>query len=624
MRFLNPGGLWLLLSVPILIIIYLIKSQHEERMLSSTYIWKLSEKFMKKRLPMQKLKKIVLFVLQLLMLIVLAFMAARPAIVNGSSKDYIVIIDSSASMAVVDENGQSRFEKAIEQVQELTEEINKGHRITVIEAADNAYYLVQHADAVSEVKIALERAACDMGSCDVQKALSLAELMAEESNDPEIIFYTDDHLAFSDDIQIVDLNEDEWNVAVENVNAVKKKSGYVFTADITSFVRDAEVTVGLKVDGKIEAARIIECPADEAVSVTLQSAVTYYDTAEVYIEEDDGLEDDNSYSICRKRTGTYSVLLVSRSPLYIQSALEAMGNLELTQVTSLTNVELSGYDLYVFDRVYPKVYPEDGSVILFGIKSFPEGVAAGEKYDIEAELKKIQTKKSRFYNNITLDDTVVSEYTELVASTEWETLFVCGDVPVVVTKDMDNGMQRTVIGFDVHDSNLPMQADFVALMKNIVDYSVPALVKDTDYTMGETVKVTALEGAQSLYVQLPDGSIEELSSEKQYVNFIPSSVGVYTAVMTTEGGGQYADFFVHLPEGEMIQQEMELKLSLSDDGEDSLSASEEDESAVITAAESSQTLNDGDSALSEIWFYLAIALLVLLLIEWGCYYSEQL
>ncbi|MBQ8912233.1 MAG: BatA domain-containing protein, partial [Clostridia bacterium] len=51
MRFLNPAGLWLLLGIPVLIIIYLIKSQHEQRAVSSTYIWKLSERFAQKRLP---------------------------------------------------------------------------------------------------------------------------------------------------------------------------------------------------------------------------------------------------------------------------------------------------------------------------------------------------------------------------------------------------------------------------------------------------------------------------------------------------------------------------------------------------------------------------------------------
>ena len=53
MSFMNPSGLWLLLGIPVLIILYLIKAQHEDRPVSSTYIWKLSSRFMKKRLPIQ-------------------------------------------------------------------------------------------------------------------------------------------------------------------------------------------------------------------------------------------------------------------------------------------------------------------------------------------------------------------------------------------------------------------------------------------------------------------------------------------------------------------------------------------------------------------------------------------
>ena len=63
MSFLNPSGLWLLLGIPVLIVIYLIKAQHEDRPVSSTYIWKLSSKFMKKRLPMQRIRKILMFLL---------------------------------------------------------------------------------------------------------------------------------------------------------------------------------------------------------------------------------------------------------------------------------------------------------------------------------------------------------------------------------------------------------------------------------------------------------------------------------------------------------------------------------------------------------------------------------
>ena len=58
MRLLNPAGLWFLLGIPVLIVIYLIKAQHEDRAVSSTFIWKLSSRFMKKRQPLQKLRRI--------------------------------------------------------------------------------------------------------------------------------------------------------------------------------------------------------------------------------------------------------------------------------------------------------------------------------------------------------------------------------------------------------------------------------------------------------------------------------------------------------------------------------------------------------------------------------------
>ena len=77
MKFLNPAGLWLLLGVPILIIIYLIKSQHEDRSVSSTYLWKLSARFMKKRLPVQRVQKLLLFLLQLLMIVAAARIRRR-------------------------------------------------------------------------------------------------------------------------------------------------------------------------------------------------------------------------------------------------------------------------------------------------------------------------------------------------------------------------------------------------------------------------------------------------------------------------------------------------------------------------------------------------------------------
>ena len=49
MSFQYPLGLLGLIGIPILIIIYIIKSMYTEQTVSATYLWTLSEKFLKKK-----------------------------------------------------------------------------------------------------------------------------------------------------------------------------------------------------------------------------------------------------------------------------------------------------------------------------------------------------------------------------------------------------------------------------------------------------------------------------------------------------------------------------------------------------------------------------------------------
>ena len=78
-------------------------------------------------------------------------------------------------------------------------------------------------------------------------------------------------------------------------------------------------------------------------------------------------------------------------------------------------------------------------------------------------------------------------------------------------------------------------------------------------------------------------------------------VGVYTAVMTTADGGEYVDFFVHIPDGESTTYTVpELSVALSAD-----------------------TDTQSEDAISEMWFWLALGMLLILLTEWGWYYHEQ-
>ena len=101
MNLLYPIGLLGLIGIPILILIYIIKSKYREYTISSTYIWKLSERFLKKKSPLSKLSGLLSLILQILTVLFLSFALAHPILtLPNSARNYVLVVDNSASMNI--------------------------------------------------------------------------------------------------------------------------------------------------------------------------------------------------------------------------------------------------------------------------------------------------------------------------------------------------------------------------------------------------------------------------------------------------------------------------------------------------------------------------------------------
>ena len=99
MSFLYPLGLIGLIGVPILIIIYIIKNKFTEQIVPSTFMWQLSERFLKKRRRPSILSGIISLILQILIIITISLLIAHPVItIANSAKEYCFILDGSGSM----------------------------------------------------------------------------------------------------------------------------------------------------------------------------------------------------------------------------------------------------------------------------------------------------------------------------------------------------------------------------------------------------------------------------------------------------------------------------------------------------------------------------------------------
>ena len=149
MSWLTPLGFLAFLGVVALIIIYIIKPNYQNKIISSTFIWKLSLKYKKKRIPLSKLRNILLFIFQLLILSAAALIVTQPLINVSDSlnnTDEILIVDASASMHSTT-NERSRLERAVDAaLSDANKALDNGKRVTVILAAEKASFLVQQAE----------------------------------------------------------------------------------------------------------------------------------------------------------------------------------------------------------------------------------------------------------------------------------------------------------------------------------------------------------------------------------------------------------------------------------------------------------------------------------------------
>lgn len=230
MSLLLPLGLIALISIVALILIYIIKPNYMQKVISSTYVWKLSLKYKKRRIPVNKINNIIIFICQLLILSICATLIAKPVIPFEravETDEKIIIIDAGASMMLAS-GSETRFDRAIDKVKQDAEDIlSDGGLLTVIVATDKAYNLTQRAKegALAEVTESLDKLkaddnACTFGSADLDGAVELAENVLAENSEAEVVLYTATEYLNKNGIEVIDVSKyGEWNVAVLDCQA---------------------------------------------------------------------------------------------------------------------------------------------------------------------------------------------------------------------------------------------------------------------------------------------------------------------------------------------------------------------------------------------------------------------
>lgn len=625
MTWLTPLGFLGLIGLIVLIIIYIIKPNYQQKVISSTFVWRLSLKYRKKRLPINKLHNILLFLCQVLILTISALLLAQPVISSiqiGDENEKVIIIDASASM-MVEEGGISRFERAVQHAKDVAEEtVTEGGLVSVVLADADPDFLVQRMSEthLADIHVALdallaEGSKCTYGSANMQGAVALAEEVLRYNSEAQVHLYTATTYLEKNGIVVENMSgENEWNAAILSVDAAYDENNhYNIFVDAGCYGRTEYLTVYCKVHGvngesqrevtlnrteffdPTEDTKTIQFTTDDFGGVGLWS----YDYLEVYVEVEDSFQEDNAFFQYGGTKQTIKIQYASSVPnnffggivRSIRETMKYRWNIEFVEKKADETAATEGFDLYIFEHKMPDVMPTDGVVLLVDPGRAPNGsglqIGAVQHVDSSSTLATGATHE--VMDLVDPNRISIAKYVKILASDGYQELAYYNSEPMILVKN-EVDAKVMVWAFDLNYSNLCLLPDFTFMMYNMFNYFIPSTMESNSFEIGEVVNLRA----RGTELTVGGNGLEQITFQDNKGQIVVTKPGTYTVTQKPMQGDQYIieNFFVNIPKLESnITKEV-----------DALPVINVDRNVEI--------------AFEDLLFYFAIALVAFMFAEW--------
>ena len=579
MTWLLPIGFLGLIGVAALIAIYIIKPNYQQRRVSSTYVWRLSLKYKKKKLPVNKLQNVIQFICQLLILTIAGLLIAQPvlsALESSDPNEKVIIIDASASM-LVSEDEETRFDRAIDEAKTLAEaSFYDGGLVTVILADSSPDYVVQRigAEDSEELYRQLDELKCTYGSADVEGAVALAESVLDKNNAAEVYFCTAKKYQDTNKIKVVDVSErNDWNAAVLDCRAeFDENNHYVISVDVGCYGRTESVYVNVVIyspNGKEQSIEVQKVeyfdPSEEEKTITFTTddfgnyAVYSYDSINAYVSTDtpDSFADDDVFVLYGGIKPVIKIQYASTLPnRYFSGVIRAMRqymrgswDIKLTEVKDEEKMATEGFDFYIFEHTMPADMPTDGIVLLVNPDVAPYGsdLEVGDSIQTTSPDDPLASGVSHpLMDNITCEGISIALYKEILSAPGYQELAYYNGNPVILCKE-DQGQKVVVWAFDLNYSTAAL-TEFSAMMLNMFNYFIPETFTSTSFEIGETVEFNG-RGTNLVVKPLSDERLEQ-SFESAKGSIVVTIPGTYEVTQDSLQGDIIELFHVHIPNEE--------------------------------------------------------------------------
>lgn len=661
MRILDP--IWFAaaaLAIPILAM-YMLKLRRKEIEVSSTLLWTVLLRDRQANTPWQKLKRNLLLFLQLLILTGLFLALTRPALLTPSiaTGSIVILLDGSASMNALDEqtagNSESRFENAQAVVRGLINELQTGATMTLILAA-NPPVVLANAESDSQLLLqALNEAKPGSGSADWATAFAITAGAAGQSTQTNtstpsttIVVISDGGIPSSGltplpgEVRFIPVGQADDNLAIRAL-AIRplsdRSSNQEIYASISNYsAKNRDVVISFYSQLDLSQApllfhsRQLNIPAQANVDVELSDipADAVIITARLSPVENgqetlDVLPIDDTAFAVSPQARSQRIYLLSQDYLkngvdnqFILRILFAFGYSPFRASVQGQEGERSAllppdaFDLYILDGALPVngsgqiILPPSGSLLLINPPENPL-IASSGFYTPTGEVSIANNPLTTFLD---WSDVYISQ-SQKMTRPAWGVPLVTddgADIPLVFAGVVD-GRRVAVLSFNLHASDLPLHVAYPVLMSNLLNYLLPPQAIESaieGVTPDSTVTILTRPDANQIAIGMPDGSLRILNPTGQSLEFNETGMFGLYAVNT------------YVP-GEELPTVDVFAVNLFDERESNITPRRAIQigQAVVGAAGAS-TVGE-----RELWPFLALAALIIILAEWWVYHRPS-
>lgn len=515
MGFTNLWPLFLLLTIPPVIMLYILKRKYKEEVISSSLLWKEVYKNTRANTPWEKFKKNIMLLLQIIIILLIILALMKPFLNFGgkSYKNIIMVIDNSASMNTLYDD-KSRLEQGKELAKEYLNGIKDGTNTYII-SYDNTSNLLLNGDFNKDkARSIIDNIMPSYASGDISEVTSFVKAIGEGIGEEyEALIFTDKEISLQDiNGKIIYLANSGLNGSIDNISHKFIEDKVKVIATVTNngdsvYEGDFSLYEGDELS-KVEA---VNLQVGESITLSFELDNINSEYLKGELSRKDILVEDNTYYHVISENKINKVLLITKENVFLEKAFGAIENTEVYKTNDPSNItSTDDYDLYVFDNLMPESIPTKGSLLFINPSSNElfnvlKGGELGEATAVKGEVSTYLEGTQFTLSNYNIIETPY--YGKNILTIDNDSIGFKGEL---------NDRKIAALSFDLHNSDFALKKEFPILMYELgEDLISTGMVYSSNFKSGEKIVLKSSDYENEIKVVYPNGDIENLKAGEE-------------------------------------------------------------------------------------------------------------